>query len=266
MGKTEYPFGRLGYEVRKAIKNDLDAKILITSHNSKPGLGKTTLAILMARAWDPKGWAAEEKAFMDVYEYKNYYMDGEPGSVLVFDELEGEADRRRAMSHKNVDLSQAWAQLRYRNMVSIATLPSVSMLDSRMLEMSDYWINVVSRGVALPHYVQVNDYTGKVWREQMGRDNDMVIRYPDLSSGDDDYLYLKNLKDERNRTDRQWVSGEEVDRLIREDREEALREQRDEFIRELHASTSMSYERIAALDAVDVSKDRVGQICRSASL
>jgi len=168
------PFGTLGHEVKRDVhQRDLDAKIIITSHNSRPGLGKTTLAIKMARDFDKNGWNADEKAFMSAHEYHNAYEDLPSGSALVFDEIEGEADSRRAMSEKNVELSQAWAQNRYRNMITICTLPSVSMLDNRMLEMSDYWINVMGRGTAHPYRVLVNDFSGKVIRKRL--DDDAVI-------------------------------------------------------------------------------------------
>ena len=265
MGKIDYPFGKLGYEIRNAIKKDLDAKIIITSHNSKPGLSKTTLAIQMARAWDPHGWTADEKAFMDLYEYKDFYMNGKPGSVLVFDEIEGEADSRRAMSHKNVDLSQAWAQLRYRNMVSICTLPSVSMLDNRLLEMSDYWINVLDRGIAAPHKVSVNDYTGEVWRQQMGAEGNAIIRYGDLPDDDADYNLLKQMKDERNRTaENEWIRRSEADEEIEKAVEKARREVRNDFIRTIYDITDLTQQEISELDPVDISRHTVSDICQPA--
>lgn len=261
--KQSYPFGRLGYEVRRSIDKDLDSKIIITSHNSKPGLGKTTLAILMARQWDPHGWSAEEKAFMDVYEYRDAYMNQPSGSVFVFDEIEGEADSRRAVSNKNVELSQAWAQLRYKNKVTIATLPTTSMLDNRMLEMADYWINVMSRGVAHPYKIYVNDFTGKVYRDRMD-DGSAVIQYPDLA-GDPDYEHLKAMKDESNRTTRNYISEEEHEKELKSARKEASRETRNKLIRDLYKDPRFNSREIGELAAVDLSRQRVDQICSDIS-
>ena len=260
LSKGHSAFGTLGIEIQKAIQNDYDAKILITSHNSKPGLGKTTLAIRMARAWDQYGWSAQEKGFLDIYAYHDAYLNKEPGSVLVFDEIEGEADTRRAMSGKNVDLSQAWAQQRFRNMITIATLPTVSMLDKRLLELSDYWINVVRRGRAHPYRILVNDFTGKPWRSRI--DEDAVIHFDDLPEDDEDYQYLKERKAENSHFDRTYHSESEVENKLEKREKEIFRETRNSFIEQLVTNADMTYDEIAELDVVDVSPRRVGQIAR----
>lgn len=254
------PFGTLGREIKRDVHNrDLDAKIIITSHNSRPGLSKTTLAIKMARDFDRHGWSAEKKAFMDAHEYHNAYEDLESGSVMLFDEIEGEADSRRAMSNKNVELSQAWAQNRYRNMITICTLPSVSMLDNRMLEMSDYWINVIDRGLAHPYRVLVNDFTGEVIRQRI--DEDGVIRYGDLPDGDEDYAYLTQMKHERRTSvGKQYYDEDEHEKAVEKARKEARMEARNEWIKCLSEETDLSTYAISDLPVVDVSQQRVSQI------
>lgn len=255
------PFGTLGHEIKRDVhRKDLDAKIIITSHNSRPGLGKTTLAIKMARDFDAHGWSAREKAFMDAAKYHNAYEEHEPGSVLLFDEIEGEADSRRSMSNKNVELSQAWAQNRYRNMITICTLPSVSMLDNRMLEMSDYWINVIDRGQAHPYRVLVNDFTGAVIRQRI--DDDGVIWYDDLPEGDDDYGYLKQMKHSRRMgyEDGKYLNHEEHKEKLEKAVEKARMEVRNQWITELYDNTDLSTYKIAELGCVDVSRRRVSDI------
>lgn len=254
------PFGTLGWEIKKDVwKRNLDAKIIITSHNSRPGLGKTTLAILMARDFDRNNWSAEDKAFLDAHKYHNAYEDLESGSVLLFDEIEGEADNRRSMSDKNVELSQAWAQNRYRNMITICTLPSVSMLDKRMLEMSDYWINVMRRGVAHPYKVFVNDYTGSVYRDRMGSENDAVIQFDDLPSDDTDKQLLDKKKhDRRSSTNQQYYSEKEHQEELEKARKQQEMEIRNEFIRRLKKDSDLSVDEIAGL--FDLSQPRVSQI------
>lgn len=254
-------FGTMGREVKRDLKDDLDAKIIITSTNSKPGLGKTTLAILMARAWDPHGWSAEEKAFMSVGPYREAYLNEPSRSVLVFDEMEGAADKRRAMSHGNVDLSQTWAQLRYKNKVSICTLPTTSMLDSRFLEMSDWWVNVTDRGVAQPYRIRVNDYNGKVRRQRV--DGQETLFFDDLPDDDSDYEYLASLKDERARNSRKTFSQSEHYDALEKAREEAKVSIRNRMIRSLYESTDLSQREIGELEPVNLSKQRIGEICRS---
>lgn len=261
MKLREQAFGTLGYEVKRDVYNkDLDAKIIITSHNSRPGLGKTTLAIKMARDFDRGDWDAESKAFMDAHNYQNAYAKLPKKSALVFDEIEGEADSRRGTSTKNVELSQAWAQNRYRNMITICTLPSVNMLDKRMIEMSDYWINVIDRGMAHPYRVLVNDFDGSVYRDRI--DDNAVIRFTDLPNGDDDYQLLKQQKHRRRTADgnKKYLSEAEHKEELNKKIEVKKRAYRDEWIRALAAETDMTYQNIADLSVVDVRQPRVSNI------
>lgn len=256
------PFGTLGYEIKRDVHHqDLDAKIIITSHNSRPGLSKTTLAIKMARDFDPHGWTAEDKAFMDAGSYHQAYDDARSGSVLLFDEVEGEADSRRAMSNKNVKLSQAWAQNRYRNMITICTLPTVSMLDNRMLELSDYWINVMGRGLAHPYRIRVNDFNGKVYRERI--DENGVLRYGDLPNGDEDYELLKQMKDDRRRLETEYYTPDEHRKAVKEAEKATRMEVRDMWLECLVDETELTPRDLSELPIVDVSRPRIYQILKS---
>lgn len=260
--RSTEPFGELGAEIKRDVyKKDLDCKIIITSHNSRPGLSKTTLAVKMCRDLDAHGWTADEKAYMDAHRYHNGYEDHKPKSAMLFDEIEGEADSRRAMSNKNVELSQAWAQNRYRNMITICTLPSVSMLDNRMLEMSDYWINVMDRGVAHPYRIRVNDFNGKVYRVRMGSEQDAVIRYTDLPDDDPDKAMLDDMKhDRRTSVDKQYYSESELDKKIEKAEEKAVMNHRNDWLNCLDDETDLSQYDIADLSMCDVSRKRVNQI------
>lgn len=267
--QSQNPFGTLGREIRKAIADDFDAKIIITSHNSKPGLGKTTLAIMMAHAWDPHGWSAEEKAFMQAYEFHNKYMEAPEGSVLLFDEIENEADNRRSMSGKNVNLTQMLATQRFRNIVSIYTLPTVSMLDNRMMELADYWINVMKRGEAHPYKIYVNDYDGTVSRKWIGQPEAGAegekLRWSEPERGTQAYRdkrYLDSMKEDHAHLEREYVPQTDVQKQVEQAREEAQRERRDTIIRSLmaHNDVKAGAGTIADLEGVDVSRPRVHQI------
>lgn len=254
-------FGTLGREIKEDVhENDLDAKIIITSHNSRPGLGKTTLAIRMAREFDAHGWDAQTKAFMDAAEYHNAYDDLSSGSCLLFDEIEGEADSRRAMSNKNVELSKAWAMNRYRNMITICTLPTVTMLDNRMLELSDYWINVMGRGLAHPYRVRVNDFNGRVYRERI--DENGAIRFGDLPDDDPDYNLLKDMKDQRRRIDNEYYSPEEHQRIVEDKQKQSRMDERNKWIAGLVNETDYSSYKVADLPWVGLSQQRVNQIAK----
>lgn len=262
---NQYPFGTLGQEIRERIADDYDAKIIVTSHNSQPGLGKTTLAILMARAWDPHGWSAEDKAFMNAHEFHNAYMEEPEGTVLLFDEIENEADARRAVSSKNVELSQMLATQRFRNIVSIYTLPAVSMLDSRIMELADYWINVMDRGRAHPHKIYVNDYSGEVYRKWIGQADPgtegEIITWSDLPDDSTDKEYLDDLKRQHAHLEREYVPQSEVHQQIDKAVEDAKREKRDTAICELYETVDgLSQSDLASMDWVGVSQPTVQRI------
>lgn len=253
-------FGSLEKAVRGALTNDNDAKIIIQGADSQTGIGKTTLAIKLARQID-SDWSAEEKAFIDIRKYINAHLNKPEGSALLLDEIEKGADSRRFMSQENVDLSQAWATLRARNIAVIATLPSVSMLDNRMLELADYWILVKRRGLAQPYKVSVNDFTGKVSRNPFPGDEHLT--FGDLPAGDVDKEYLDTLKDEMLMSDETGYISKEKHKAELEKREEEVRKEiRNEFLASLNHETELSQRDIADLDAVDVHQSTISQILK----
>lgn len=253
----QHPFGPLGFAIKWNLQNDYDAKVILTSHNSKPGVGKTTLAIHAAREWDQSGeWSAEDKAVMSGGAYQSLYEEVEPGSVILFDEIEGAADSRRAMSHQNVNISQAWAQNRYRNVCTIATLPTVSMLDNRLLEMADFWVNVLQRGRAKPHHIKVNDYDGSIYRDPL----DGHIMWSDLPNDDPDYNLLKDMKHKRRKHEDKHYRQEEVDKIADKVEKTTKMEYRNDLIRDLANGGGLTTYEIAELDQIDLSQGRVSQI------
>lgn len=194
----------LGMLLLYRLTHNRDCKVLITSSGSTTGTGKTTLAIQLCR-WirsasndlfgHSRKWDSEEHAFVDLHEYLGAYKSGWNGDALLLDEIEKSADSRRSMSKENQHLSMAWAILRYRNIVSVATLPSVSMLDFRLLELADVWINVQRRGVANSYYLTVNDFDGDIIRKRMERNGyKEQICWPDLDDDDPAVEYLEAQK------------------------------------------------------------------------
>lgn len=263
-----YPFGSLGREVQQRIDNNLDCKIILTSYSSTPGLGKTTLAIQMARQWDSHGWVPEEKAFMDYHGFHNAYMSNPPGTAIIFDEVENEADARRSNSSENVELSQLLATQRVRNIISIYTLPAVSMLDKRIMELADYWVNVgvsFQKGVAYPHRLQVNDYSwvkGRISVTPQRMGDDEIIRFNDLPDDDPGKTYLDDLKGEEEHLESEHVPLSEVEARVEKEREDAQRQKRNQIIKGLynHAELDISTYKIADTDGIDVQQQRVSQI------
>lgn len=263
-------FGEMGRDARSKLRNDNDIKILIVGKNSQTGIGKTTLAVQLCRFIDgtDDGWSAEDKAFVDVDEYMKAHLEKNQQSCLMLDEIEAGADRRRAMSHQNVQLSQAWMTLRARNIGTVATLPSTDALDKRMLSLSDYWVLVRQRGVAQPYKVKVNDFNTNVQRVGLGPDNDQMIEFPDLPSDDPDKEYLDSIKDDmvyelvgHGKNEKMKVS--EHEKKLKKEVTDAKREVRNEFIREVYNETELSTHGIADLECVDVNQPQVSTILNS---
>lgn len=254
-------FGTLGRLAREKLENDNDIKIIIQAQNSQTGVGKTTLAIQLCRFIDQNGWDAEEKAFVDVQNYLNSYLDYPEGSALLLDEIGAGADSRRSTSKENVQLSQGWQLLRARNVATVATLPSTNMLDSRMLELADIWVLVRERGLAQPYQINVNDFTGRVSRDAFAGDEH--IRFPDLPGRDSDKRYLDTIKDEKVRDGglKSVPLPEHKDQL-KKAKQDASKDLRNQMIRDVYNASDLSYKEIGQLDSVDLRKARVGEIVR----
>lgn len=255
-------FGTLGQICRRKLTNDNDVKIIVVGKNSQTGIGKTTLAIQLCRFIDRNGWSADEKAFIDVHDYIQAHLDKQKGSCLLMDEIEAGADNRRAMSHENVELSQAWATMRARNIATVTTAPSISMVDSRMLELADFWILVKRRGWAQPFEINVNDFNGRVQRSPiMGGEH---IKFADLPDDDADKEYLDSIKDDMLRgKGESYIKESECQERVEKVRKECTQELRDELIREAYNEFDVTYKDLGELDAIDLTPQAIGEIVRN---
>ena len=254
-------FGTMGQEAKKKLRTDNDIKIIIQGQNSQTGIGKTTLAIQLCRYIDPD-WDAEKKAFIDIHEYLNAHLDYPKGSALLLDEIEHGADSRRAMSSENVDLSQGWAKLRARNIATVATLPSISMLDKRMLELADYWVLVKKRGIAQPYRINVNDFRPSKLPSRKPLPGDEHIQFRDLASDDKDKAYLDELKDEaiRHSGSMKTVKESECKKRVEKAVKKAKRDYRNEVIKELYENTELSTTDISKFDWCDLNQQNVSRV------
>lgn len=175
---------------RKRQKRDL--KIIITARNSETGTGKTTLAARLIKNLDPN-WSAQRAAF-SVNKYVDMYFNVPEGSGILLDEGQQAADNRRSNSNKNLALSHAWTMLRFKQVYTVVTLPSTTMLDKRLKEIADIRINIVRRGVADVRKIIIDDSDGSVREVSMER-----LRWTSMD-GDADYEELCKMKDEYSKS------------------------------------------------------------------
>lgn len=177
-----------------------DMHVIITA-SSETGVGKTTLAVVLALLWDQHGWSPEKAAIASAPEYAVKYDDTESvpgGSVLILDEAEIAADSRRGTSKGNVEVSQAFAGKRYRQVFGMLTAPSKSWVDKRLgADAADYWIQAQEtdrgrpKGEAIVYRLRSNEHyqTDYTKRYEM-------IEWPVLDSHPA-FLALDRLKEER---------------------------------------------------------------------
>lgn len=139
---AEYPGfteSKLFHEFLARLTSNRDMHVIVTAA-AETGVGKTTLAFALAMLWDMSWWSAE-KATFSPREYEVMYDKVPPGSVLLLDEVQRAADSRRATSSDNVELSQAFAEKRYRQVFGMMTAPSKGWVDDRIGgDSADYWI------------------------------------------------------------------------------------------------------------------------------
>ncbi len=234
-------------------KNGRDLKIVITQRDSGTGGGKTTLATWLALSWD-HGWSAEEKATLDPYEFIKRYPTLPAHSVLILDEAE-ELDARRSMASENVEFSKAWMTMRTRQLDSILTLPTSGALDSRLLELADVRINVISRGLARVYKVKVDDFnTNHISQRFLHQ-----LEWPDISDHPE-YQHLDELKQTKIE-----AAAEEAEVRTEEDTldpDEVRRDYRVGVAQRLFEEVDLGYTQIA--DGLDVSEGTVANDLRAA--
>lgn len=191
-------------DMNHKIEQGKDIQIVIVGRNAERGLGKTTLAILLCKILDRHGWD-HSKGTVNFDEYKELYHDLPERSAILLDEMELMADSRRALSKENVQLSQVWSMFRYRQMITIGTIPSADQLDKRMKKLSSGRITVVERGLAFPYKYRVDDFSGIVtplrYRNKYGMKEQ--IRFFDLD-GSEDY---KKMHEKKVEATKKWMES-----------------------------------------------------------
>lgn len=210
------------------LNENRDLKVIVTGKGATTGISKTTGAIQFAdfvhsiqecdrcgnftypsvdrchRCGSPDihsqqdRWDPEASGFFNPWEYMNYYShNSSVGEVLLLDEAEYSIHKRRAMSGENVEMTKIWAALRYRNCISILTLPSTSMIDSQMMQLGDLWFNATRKGTFDLYHYFYNDFTQQVTPHPLVNEHGMQERFEfqDLE-GDPRKSYIDDQKEQ----------------------------------------------------------------------
>lgn len=251
------PFFR---EIARRKKQGRDAQITISARDGETGVGKTSLAVFLAKylhtanvPFDP-----ETMATLSVEEFNARYEMNPRGSSLILDEAE-QLDARRSNSNKNVDTAELFQMRRIDEIVSILTLPSVAELDRRIERLHNYWINVTARGVANVYKAKVHDHTKNIYYIGLQQ-----IEWPNMDP-DPAKQALDRKKDEflEGTGTADWVRKAEIEEEYEKKVEEAQQEMRDKIIRSVYSKTDLSQSDLgSALPNGGLSQQQVGNITR----
>jgi Mrp family chromosome partitioning ATPase len=237
-----------------------DMNIIITA-GSETGVGKTTLAVMLAMMMDQHGWTADKAAVADPRQYDAMYDEVPPGSVLILDEAEKAMDARRGMTHESVNLSQTFATKRYRQVFSILTAPSKSWIDKRLgSDAADYWIQCEQtdmgriKGEARCYRLKSNEHYEVDYSKRTE-----FLHWPNLD-GAPEFERLDERKRELLESDSEtnYVDADEVEEIKKEAVGQAKQQQRREVAKELNELDGLTQEDIAGV--FDISQGRVSQL------
>lgn len=227
---------------------------IIIARDAATGTGKTTLACQLAKDWDTHGWTAD-RATLDPGTYADKYTDENTPkkSVLILDEGEQAADNRRSMSSQNVKLSHLWATMRFREIYSIVTLPSASMLDKRLKELADVKIVVHNRGTAVAYKTKIDDHSGEYRAKRLCR-----LRWDDLDD-DPEYQRLTQKKADRmeNYADSFSYGDDDADDDT-PDPKNVRRDYRNDVLQDAYERTDLTQQQLA--NVFDLSRSAVSKI------
>jgi len=259
---SEYPSlrkSKLFHEFLARLTSNRDMHVIITAA-AETGVGKTTLAFALAMLWDMSGWTAD-KATLSPKEYEMKYDDVQPGSVLMLDEVQQAVDARRASASENVELSQAFATKRYRQIFGMLTAPSKGWVDNRIGGDSvDYWIQAQEtpegrpKGEAKVYRLRNNEHYESNYKEKVE-----TISWPILD-WHPEFQKLEQMKADRmeGQTDAKYVHRDEVEDLKANYWNKCSKKSRYHFLRALSEQGFTQGEMATILDAVEA--DSGGEI------
>ncbi len=238
-----------------------DMHVLVTA-GGETGVGKTTLAVVLALIMDQHGWHAGKAAVANPDHYSVLYDKVAPGSVLILDEAEKAADSRRGMTKESVNLTQDFATKRYQQVFGILTAPTKSWVDKRLGDDAvDYWIQAQEtdmgriKGEGRTFRLKVNEHAGQSYETYYE-----TIHWPALD-WHDSFNELDERKTQILESDEEspYIHRDEYEEQIQTVRKETRKEYRNQIIEKMVDS---GYKQTEVADVLDVSQATVSNIVR----
>lgn len=254
--RPDPPKGEFFQRIASRKRNERDAVILVTADDADRGVGKTSLAVTLGKLLDTSSsrFDAEQQATLSVPRFLQLYDELEEGSTLVLDEGE-QIDARRSMSQENVDASLKMQTRRVNEIIVIITLPSADMIDNRIEQLADFWINCEVRGRARVYKKKIHRIKKTVYYKSLQQ-----LTWPNLDD-DEDYQILAQKKERFNEGEGQengYIREDEVTERIEKARETAKQTQRNELLEQVCGHEDIEQQHVA--DALGLSPARVSQI------
>lgn len=241
--------------VRSDSGPDRRLSIIVVGENAATGVGKTTAAISLCRAFDPD-WSAAEKATLDPREYLDLYRTLPPRSAVLFDEVGAAMDNRRSSASVNLDISHDLQTLRVRQITTIFTVPSPDVIDKRLKMFADY--TVVCSDTEVGTATVYHHETPVVGKNVGGVNYDETerFRWPELDT-DEDFDVLDDMKRERYVENETRTYDDDPDDADDDDPDELTKQQRNLAIRQMVENGATQAD---AADAFDLSPSTVSRI------
>jgi hypothetical protein len=243
-------------KIGRRKRNNRDAKILVTADNAQTGVGKSNLCDFLGYALDTTDAGfTDDKVFIDPKAFFTAYERLEKGSATVLEEAE-QIDSRRFMTTENVESSQVWQKGRVREIIALLNLPSAKMIDKRMEELCDFWINVEIRGRAKVYEKKIHRTKQSVYYEAV-----QVLHWPNMDGSQTfremDRLKWDHIDGESSGT---WIRKDEMQEKVEQRVKETTQNLRNKFVTSVYGETDLTAKEVAELNAVEVSPSHIRTI------
>lgn len=271
----QHPFHDL-YESR--ISQQQDLVILIDDYHSRRGTGKSVASLQLAEGMNQTGNLTYDNVTLDPSELRKAYSSLPERSALVFDEGELGASNRDAMTSTNKALREIMSIGRVEEKYVIVNTPDINFIDKDIQKLADVWMTMLTKGVALIHYLKRNPYGSG---SQTLTEANGIIEFNDIQKGSKlRQVYNKATREKRKHIDGEGDQGRYIPqkkhkKKLKQVEKKARKEERDKIITKVYNRlgdlAEEDYTRMkrgggvsqAMLgEAVDLTQQQIGNIVR----